>query len=83
MRTALNELVPGILGDCGGELSCATCHVFVDPDWIDAAGPRSEDEDDLLETTSEEPTDCSRLSCQLKMSAVLDGIVVTIPASQR
>lgn len=83
MRAALNGLVRGVVGECGGELSCATCHVFVDGDWMAKTGEVSEDELDLLDTTSEEPTDCSRLSCQIKLTAELDGLVVEVPASQR
>lgn len=83
MRAALNGMVRGIVGECGGELSCATCHVFVDGAWMSKTGEVSEDEQDLLDTTSEEPTDCSRLSCQIKMNPSLEGLIVQIPASQR
>lgn len=83
MRAALNGLVRGIVGECGGELSCATCHVFIDREWVSLTGEPEEDELDLLETTSEEPTDCSRLACQVKVSEALDGVVVAVPRTQR
>lgn len=83
MQAALNNLVDGIVGECGGDLSCATCHVFVDPEWYDALSAPSDDEEDMLEATSEEPTKFSRLSCQIKCDDNLDGIVVHLPATQR
>ncbi|MET0885991.1 MAG: 2Fe-2S iron-sulfur cluster-binding protein [Mycetocola sp.] len=82
MSTATANLVPGIIGDCGGGLSCATCHVYVDDAWIDAVGRREGDEDEMLETTSEESTTTSRLCCQIVVDQPLDGIVVHVPATQ-
>ncbi|MET0711670.1 MAG: 2Fe-2S iron-sulfur cluster-binding protein [Jiangellaceae bacterium] len=82
MSVALANLVPGIVGDCGGGLSCATCHVFVDDAWIDTVGRRGGDEDEMLEMTSEESTANSRLCCQIVVDAPLDGIVVHVPATQ-
>lgn len=82
MQVARANLVPGIVAECGGELSCATCHVFVDEHWTAQLPARSEEEVDMLEVTSEEPTECSRLSCQVRFDAALDGMVITIPASQ-
>jgi 2Fe-2S ferredoxin len=83
MQAALNNLVDGIVGECGGDLSCATCHVFVDPEWFPALPEASADEEDMLEATSEEPTKFSRLSCQIKCDDKLDGLVVHLPATQR
>jgi ferredoxin, 2Fe-2S len=83
MQAALNNLVDGIVGECGGDLSCATCHVFVDPEWFPALDEASEDEEDMLEATSEAPTKFSRLSCQIKCDKKLDGLVVHLPATQR
>lgn len=83
MHTALNNLIDGIVGECGGDLSCATCHVFVDPEWFPALGEPSTDEEDMLEATSEPPTKFSRLSCQIKCDEKLDGLVVHLPATQR
>ena len=83
MHAALNNLVDGIVGECGGDLSCATCHVFVDPEWFNALEESSADEQDMLEATSEEPTKFSRLSCQIKCHAKLNGLIVHLPATQR
>ena len=66
-----------LLALCGGCCSCATCHVHVDPEWIDRLEPMSEDENDLLEA-SDYRTDQSRLSCQLRFTEALSGLKVTI-----
>ncbi len=66
-----------LLALCGGCCSCATCHVHVDAEWLAKTGPRNADEDDLLDT-SDHKTEASRLSCQVLMSAELDGLRVTI-----
>lgn len=66
-----------LLALCGGCLSCATCHVHVDPEWTDRLKPRSEDEDDLLDA-SDHRTENSRLSCQIELDDSLDGLRVTI-----
>jgi ferredoxin, 2Fe-2S len=83
MQAALNNLVDGIVGECGGDLSCATCHVYVDPEWVPALPEADANEEDMLEATSEEPTKFSRLSCQIKCDTKLDGLVVHLPATQR
>lgn len=82
MQVARANLVPGIVAECGGELSCATCHVYVDDGWAALLPARAEDEVDMLEVTAEEPTEFSRLSCQIQFQDVLDGMVVTIPQVQ-
>ena len=79
MEAATQRGVPGIIGECGGSMSCATCHVVVDPAWADRVGPPSTFEDDMLDITEAGRQPTSRLSCQLRMSAALDGIVVHIP----
>ena len=66
-----------LLALCGGCCSCATCHVHVDPEWIDAVGAANPDEDDLLDT-SDHRVATSRLSCQIEFSAELDGLRVQI-----
>lgn len=66
-----------LLALCGGCCSCATCHVFVDPDWADKAGNPGEDENDLLDS-SDHRAPLSRLSCQIAMTAALDGLRLTI-----
>ena len=81
MQAAVDNLVPGILGDCGGAAACATCHVFVDPEWADKAGKASDIEADLIDGLIEtKPT--SRLACQIIMSDKLDGIVLHLPEQQ-
>lgn len=82
MRAATDNLVSGVVGECGGDLSCATCHVFVDPSWSGRLSPPSADEVAMLEATAEEPTEYSRLSCQLTCTAETDGIIVHTPISQ-
>ena len=66
-----------ILALCGGNCSCATCHVHVDPDWMERLKPRGADEEELLDT-SDHKTEASRLSCQVLFTAELDGLRVTI-----
>lgn len=66
-----------LLALCGGCCSCATCHVHVDEDWTDAVGGPNSDEDDLLDS-SDHRNERSRLSCQIEMTAALDGLRVAI-----
>lgn len=80
MEAALANDIPEIEGACGGCLSCATCHVFVDADWLAKVGDVGDFEDAMLDATEVERTDASRLSCQIKMSDDLDGITLTVPA---
>lgn len=81
MQAALDNMVSGILGECGGDCACATCHVFVDPKWQEAIEAPSELEEDLLDGLID-PQPNSRLSCQLIMEDKLDGIVLRLPESQ-
>lgn len=81
MEAALKAGVPGIPGECGGACSCATCHVYVDPDWVGKTGATSETEDDMLDFAFDVRTN-SRLSCQIKITAELDGLVVRVPKEQ-
>ena len=81
MEVAKANGIPGIDADCGGACACATCHVYVDPDWLDRVGHRSENEIELLECV-EKPDDTSRLSCQIAISEALDGLIVRIPENQ-
>jgi 2Fe-2S ferredoxin len=81
MQTARDNLVPGIIGDCGGNCSCATCHGYVDPAWKDKLEPPSENEVIMLDGTMHQEAN-SRLTCQLKLTQELDGIVVRLPVSQ-
>ncbi len=75
----LDNGVPHILGECGGSMSCGTCHVVVAPDWVAAAGAPGEFEDAILDTTEAPRQPASRLSCQLEMRDALDGIVLFVP----
>lgn len=81
MEAAVGNLVPGIDGDCGGACACATCHLFVEPEWIDKLVPAEEDEKTMLEL-AEGGGPGSRLGCQIKLSKELDGIVVRTPLGQ-
>lgn len=78
MEAAVANNVAGVDGECGGSLSCATCHVQLDADWQDRAGEVGEFEDVMLDMV-EDRSDTSRLSCQIRMSPALDGIRVTVP----
>jgi 2Fe-2S ferredoxin len=83
MRGALYNGVEGIVGECGGGLSCATCHCYVDQAWFGKVGaPPSQAEEQLLEAAAAELRPTSRLSCQIIMSAELDGLVVHMPECQ-
>ncbi|MFC0303371.1 2Fe-2S iron-sulfur cluster-binding protein [Rhizorhabdus histidinilytica] len=81
MQTALSNGIDEILADCGGALSCATCHVHVAPDWMDRVGPPGDEEAAMLEMAVD-PDGTSRLSCQIVMRADLDGLEITLPKSQ-
>lgn len=81
MRGAVTSGVRGIIGECGGACSCATCHVYVDSAWLDKVGKKSEAEAALLEEVMDEQPN-SRLSCQITVSDELDGLVVRLPAKQ-
>ena len=81
MITAINNLVPGIDADCGGECSCATCHVIVDDAWISNVGEPSDNEDSMLDLNPDRQPN-SRLSCQIEMTDDLDDIVVNLPEFQ-
>jgi len=83
MQVARRHLVPGIIADCGGELSCATCHVMVAEQWLAALPPRSPEEEEMLDCTAEVPTPCSRLACQVRLTPALEGLVVHVPRSQK
>jgi 2Fe-2S ferredoxin len=81
MQAALDENVRGIIGDCGGSCSCATCHIYVDESWLDKLEAKSEMEEILLEEVCD-PQDNSRLSCQIIVSDALDGMVLRVPEKQ-
>jgi len=74
MEAATSNDVPGIDADCGGACACATCHVYVDEAWVDAVGKPEDIEAEMLDV-AEEVKENSRLSCQIKVSDELDGLV--------
>ncbi|PCJ16069.1 MAG: 2Fe-2S ferredoxin [Gammaproteobacteria bacterium] len=81
MNAAVDNLVPSIDADCGGECNCATCHVFVDDKWIEKVGqPHSAEE--AIMSLNPDRTSNSRLCCQIKVSDELDGLVVHVPEFQ-
>lgn len=81
MQSAVNNGVDGIVAECGGACSCATCHVYVDEAWFDKLPEAQAMEKEMLDfVMSPQPT--SRLSCQIKVTAELDGLVVNTPESQ-
>ena len=83
MRGALYNNIDGIVGECGGGLSCATCHCYVDDAWTaPVGGPSSTAETELLEAAASEVKASSRLSCQIVMTEALDGLVVHLPEAQ-
>nr|WP_314258875.1 2Fe-2S iron-sulfur cluster-binding protein [uncultured Devosia sp.] len=69
-----------IKAECGGAMSCATCHVYVDPAWLDAVGAPSDEEEDMLDSVGDVKSN-SRLSCQILCSDELDGLKLTLAAS--
>jgi 2Fe-2S ferredoxin len=81
METALRNSIPGIEAECGGACACATCHVYVAEEWMPVVGKASQMEEDMLDFAFEvRPS--SRLSCQIKVSEAIDGLVVSTPAKQ-
>lgn len=81
METAIKHSVPGIVAECGGACSCATCHVYVDDAWKAATGSPSAMEEDMLDFAFEVKSN-SRLSCQIRLKSELNGLVVRIPEHQ-
>jgi 2Fe-2S ferredoxin len=82
MRAALAHGLDGIVAECGGSAVCATCHVYVDEAWLAKLKPVSADENELLDGTASERLPNSRLSCQIEMTAELDGLVLRLPQRQ-
>jgi 2Fe-2S ferredoxin len=81
MRAATDNRVPGIDGDCGGNCACATCHIYVDPNWSDRMEARRPTEEDMLNIVAE-PRGNSRLACQITVTDALDGLIVSLPEAQ-
>jgi 2Fe-2S ferredoxin len=81
METAIRNGVPGIEAECGGACACSTCHVYIDEAWREKTGQPSPMEEDMLDFAFEVRPN-SRLSCQIRVSDELDGLVVTTPERQ-
>lgn len=81
METALEHSVPGIIAECNGSATCATCHVVLPEEIMAALGPISEHENDMLDFAAAPRESGSRLSCQIKVSDALDNISVRVPAA--
>jgi 2Fe-2S ferredoxin len=81
MEGAVKNRVPGIDADCGGACACATCHVYVDPAWLERLPPRQDMEDQMLDFAVDRKSN-SRLSCQIKVTPELEGLVVRTPKTQ-
>ena len=82
MEGARDNNIPGIEADCGGACACSTCHVYVDPDWVEKVPAKDDMEEDMLDLAfGVKPT--SRLGCQIVFDASIDGIKVAIPNSTR
>lgn len=82
MKAAVDAGIQGIDADCGGTLTCATCHVMVDAPWADRLPAPVADEFDMLDFAASPPEPGSRLSCQIVITPELDGLQVRLPASQ-
>jgi 2Fe-2S ferredoxin len=81
MEGAVKNNIPGIDADCGGACACATCHVYVDEAWVEKTGERFVMEESMLDF-AEDVQPNSRLSCQIRVTDALDGLIVRMPESQ-
>ena len=81
MEGAVQNDIPGIDADCGGGMACATCHVYVNEEWLDKLPAKEDGEEDMLDMAFE-PKQNSRLSCQLIVTDDLEGLTVNIPSKQ-
>ena len=82
MEGAVSNNIPGIDADCGGACACSTCHVYVNPEWVEKLPAREDMEADMLDFAYEPDMERSRLTCQIKVTAALDGLVVQMPEKQ-
>jgi ferredoxin, 2Fe-2S len=83
MVAATKNGVPGIIGECGGNASCGTCHVWVREPYAEQVGPPGQDlEEDLLDLGVSDRRENSRLSCQIEVTAELDGLTLDVPPEQ-
>jgi 2Fe-2S ferredoxin len=81
METAIRNDIPGIVAECGGSCACATCHVYVDDAWLEKTGKAGPLEEDMLDFAFDVRPN-SRLSCQITVTAELDGLIVNTPEQQ-
>ncbi|HET7409481.1 MAG TPA: 2Fe-2S iron-sulfur cluster-binding protein [Paracoccaceae bacterium] len=82
MEGAVSNNIPGIDADCGGACACSTCHVYVDSAWVEKLPPKEDMETDMLDFAYEPDEARSRLTCQLKVTPELEGLVVRMPEKQ-
>ncbi len=82
MEGARDNDIPGIEADCGGACACSTCHVYVVDEWVDKLPPKDDMESDMLDFAFEPDERTSRLTCQVKVTPELDGLVVRMPSKQ-
>ena len=82
MEGARDNNIPGIEADCGGACACSTCHVYVDESWVDKLPAKQPMEADMLDFAWEPDENRSRLTCQIKVTDDLDGLIVNMPAQQ-
>lgn len=80
MNVAINNSIDEVLAECGGSLSCATCHVYLSDDWVSKVPPPNEMEESMLELV-DDPAPGSRLSCQIEVTEEMDGLTLTLPPS--
>ncbi len=81
MQGAVDNMIDGILAECGGACSCATCHCFIDDAWVDVVGTAEGIEHEMLDVVRE-PKENSRLSCQITVTDEMEGLIVHLPESQ-
>lgn len=81
MRAAVGHGVPGIDGDCGGQCACATCHVLVEPEWLEQTGTKTEMETSMLDF-ADSTQNISRLACQIALTQAFEGMTVRMPDGQ-
>ena len=82
MEIARNNSIPGIEADCGGACACSTCHVYVEDSWVEKLEEKDDLETDMLEFAYEPNARLSRLTCQLKVTPDMDGLIVHMPEKQ-
>jgi 2Fe-2S ferredoxin len=82
MQAAISNGIDGIVAECGGNCMCATCHVYVDAAWLGRLPAMSADEDALLDGTASDRLPESRLGCQVRLTAAVDGLTVRLPERQ-